>query len=261
MAIGHIGKKVNILAEDEILASRYNEFHTQKIRLDRIRVNAQPRNLTQGDSDSIVDLAESIRENGLLQPIVVMEDSQDKTVVHLIAGERRFRAYQWLKHSVIPAIVRPFNSNDAEILTHQLIENIHREELSIIEKADALYALKHRHHLSMDDMEKRTRLNRKTVWKYLAIARLTPEQKAEITRRKLSQKAIEQAYLANAEKSPAPSVKADTSQWLMVSDHTQLKIRPVTVKFTGNGAVSREILNTLASELEQALQLIRSKLQ
>lgn len=102
------------------------------IRLDQIRPNPyQPR--LDFSEEGIVELADSIRENGLIQPIVVrpVEDGQYEIVV----GERRYRACQILNHEAIPAIVAE-TSND-ESARMALIENLQREDLSSIEEAKA----------------------------------------------------------------------------------------------------------------------------
>lgn len=104
-----------------------------KIPVDSIIPNRhQPRQ--SFDEESIKELAQSIKENGLAQPIVVMRVNEN--VYELIAGERRLRAYKYLGFKEIEAIVRE-NLSDSKKLLTALIENIQREDLNPIEKAFA----------------------------------------------------------------------------------------------------------------------------
>ncbi len=122
-----IGEKEEI----EIIERTENE-EIKKIPLSNIVPNRyQPR--TVFDGEKIDELALTIRTHGIIQPIVVREYDQDK--FEIIAGERRFRAVTKLGWDTIPAIVKDFN--DAETASVALIENLQREELSVIEEAFA----------------------------------------------------------------------------------------------------------------------------
>lgn len=90
----------------------------------------QPRRIF--DELELQELADSIRHNGVIQPVVVREIGKDR--YELIAGERRFRASQLAELEVIPAIVRQFS--DEEALAVSLIENIQRQDLNIVEEAE-----------------------------------------------------------------------------------------------------------------------------
>lgn len=106
-----------------------------EISIDQIKPNKyQPR--TEFDSDAIFELAQSIRENGLIQPIVVRqtEDSYE-----IVAGERRYRACMMAGLTMIPAIV--MDATDQQSAELALIENIQRENLSAVEEAKAYKAL------------------------------------------------------------------------------------------------------------------------
>lgn len=101
----------------------------QEIALERIVPNPkQPR--IEFDEDALGELAESIRSQGVLQPVLVRPAGDH---YQLIAGERRFRASQRIGLATIPAIVRPIS--DDEILEVALIENLQREDLNAIEEA------------------------------------------------------------------------------------------------------------------------------
>ncbi len=91
------------------------------------------------DDVKITELANSIRESGLLQPIVVRVLDPEKGTYELIAGERRLLAHQRLGRATIPAIVRDVSDEEARNLV--LIENLQREDLTIIEEARCISAL------------------------------------------------------------------------------------------------------------------------
>ena len=103
----------------------------RQITIDSIKANPyQPR--TVWDEQEIADLAESIRSNGVIQPIIVRPSAEG---YELIAGERRLRAAQIVRLQTIPAIVR--EASDEQMLELALIENIHRTNLNPIERAKA----------------------------------------------------------------------------------------------------------------------------
>ena len=111
-----------------------NEVHN--VSISSIKTNPfQPR--LDFNEAEIKGLAESIRKQGLLQPIVVRQIGDH---FELISGERRFRAFQVLKNDSIPCIIKK-NVSDREMLELALIENIQREELNEIEKAVAYQKL------------------------------------------------------------------------------------------------------------------------
>ena len=102
----------------------------QPINIDEIKPNQyQPR--TSFDKEAIEELALSIKQNGLIQPIIVRESYMG---YELIAGERRYRACKSLGHKQINAIV--IKANEVQAATLALIENVQREDLSPIEEAN-----------------------------------------------------------------------------------------------------------------------------
>lgn len=89
----------------------------------------QPRHIF--NDDSLLELAESIGQHGLLQPIVVRVNEEEK--YELIAGERRYRAFELLGYDTIPSIIKDYNIKDSAILA--MIENIQRDDLHFYEVA------------------------------------------------------------------------------------------------------------------------------
>lgn len=104
---------------------------TVEIGIDLIQPNRhQPR--VEFNQEAILELAQSIRENGLIQPIVVRQIDDH---YEIIAGERRFRALQMLGHTTVNVLVS--QANDAQSAQMAIIENIQREDLTAIEEAKA----------------------------------------------------------------------------------------------------------------------------
>jgi len=124
-------RKFDDLLEEHQVNQKNNSEVVEEIDIDLIMPNPnQPRK--KFDEDKIDNLALSIRQNGLFQPIIVKK-TKDKYMI--IAGERRFRAFQHLNSKKIPAIIRQYQNNKVPEIA--LIENIQREDLNPIEEARA----------------------------------------------------------------------------------------------------------------------------
>ena len=118
----------------------------REIDVARIRPNPeQPR--MQFDEDALDELAESIRERGVLQPILLRPHGDDYMI---IAGERRWRAAQRARQHTIPAIVREIDESTTAELA--LIENIQRQDLNALEEAEGYRQLIQRHGHTQDDI-------------------------------------------------------------------------------------------------------------
>ena len=110
--------------------------HFAELRIDQIRPNPrQPRQVF--DTDALAELADSITEVGLLQPVVVRPLGNDE--YELVMGERRLRASQQAGRATIPAIIRPTEEHD--LLRDALLENLHRAQLNPLEEAAAYQQL------------------------------------------------------------------------------------------------------------------------
>ena len=142
----------------------------REIDIDRILPNShQPRK--NFDEDGLNELADSIREHGVVQPIVVraLEDG----FFQLIAGERRWRASQRAGLVRIPAVVREASEHAA--LEIALIENLQREDLNPIEEAQAYNQLILEFGMTQEEVARRVGKNRATIANMLRLLRLPPE--------------------------------------------------------------------------------------
>jgi ParB family chromosome partitioning protein len=126
----------------------------------------QPR--TDFNEERLEELTNSIREHGVIQPIIVNRVGQG---YHIVAGERRWRASQKAGRTTIPAIVREVSS-EQELMELSLIENIQRDDLNPIEEAEAYRALMEKCLLTQDDVAQKVGKDRSTVANMVRLLRL-----------------------------------------------------------------------------------------
>ena len=139
-----------------------------EVALETIQVNPyQPR--TYFDEDSLNELATSIRELGVIQPITVRKLGD---TYQLVSGERRFRASKLIGNKTIPAYIR--TANDQEMLEMALVENIQRKNLDPIEIALSYQRLIDEIQLTQENLSVRVGKKRSTVANYLRLLKLDP---------------------------------------------------------------------------------------
>ncbi|MDR1348012.1 MAG: ParB/RepB/Spo0J family partition protein [Prevotellaceae bacterium] len=152
-----------------------------EINIDDIEVNPyQPR--TNFDEDALTELAESIKEHGIIQPITVRQI--DKNKYQIISGERRYRASKIAGLEKIPAYIR--TSNDQDMLELALIENIQREDLDAIEVATSFNRLIEECDLTQELLGNRVGKKRATVTNYLRLLKLPAEIQLYIRNKQMS---------------------------------------------------------------------------
>ena len=135
----------------------------------------QPRMMF--DQDELTELADSIRENGVLQPLIVSRLSKKK--FGLVAGERRLRASKLAGLKTVPVIVRDINDDD-ELLEFALIENIQRTDLNPLEEAEAYRKLIDNFGLTQEDAARKVGKNRSTVANALRLLQLPEYLKEDL---------------------------------------------------------------------------------
>lgn len=163
----------NILKDDSPLLS--DQERIMQIPLEKIRANPlQPRH--NFEHEAMEDLTNSIREHGILQPLIVVKDEKGYEIV---AGERRFRASQILGLKTVPVIVRDIK--EQQKLELALVENIQRKDLNPIEEAIAYRRLIDEFNLTQEEAAKRVGKSRTVVTNTLRLLSLPSEiQKAVI---------------------------------------------------------------------------------
>ena len=179
-----LGKGLSALLQDpnkDSSISAVNSPMMAFIHPDEVAVNPyQPRTIF--DEEALADLAQSISELGIIQPITVRKISDGN--YQLVSGERRLRASKLAKLESIPAFVR--EANDQESLEMALVENIQREDLDPIEIALSYQRLIDEIDLTQESMSKRVGKKRSTITNYLRLLKLHPQVQGALRRREIS---------------------------------------------------------------------------
>jgi ParB family chromosome partitioning protein len=151
------------------------------LRIAQIEANPfQPRQ--EFDPTALAELAQSIRELGLIQPITVRKISAQK--YQIISGERRFRAAQMAGLDEVPVYMR--SADDQAMLEMALVENIQRENLNAIEVAISYKRLMEECSLTTEKLAERVGKDRTTVTNYVRLLKLPPEIQIGIIEKKIS---------------------------------------------------------------------------
>ncbi|MBD9085356.1 ParB/RepB/Spo0J family partition protein [bacterium] len=153
----------------QIEESVYETARTDEIvelDLDTLRANPyQPRKIF--DDDALQELADSIKEHGVFQPIIVKKSIKG---YEIIAGERRYRASKLAGKKTIPAIIRNFS--DEEMMEIALLENLQRENLTSIEEAEAYHMMLEQLHLTQEELATKVGKSRSHITNILGLLRL-----------------------------------------------------------------------------------------
>lgn len=150
-------------------AIRQRETEEYKVRLSRIEPNPdQPRK--DFNEEQLNELAESIRQFGILQPLLVQKKGD---MYEIIAGERRWRAAKLAGLKEVPVVVREYSEQQAVEIA--LIENVQREDLNPIEEALAYQRLMQEFHLKQEEIAERVSKNRSTITNSMRLLNLVPE--------------------------------------------------------------------------------------
>ena len=152
-----------------------------EIPLNQIERNPnQPRR--EFDEDSLRELAESIREIGIIQPITLHQTSEDRYMI--IAGERRWRASHLAGLTTIPAYIRTLN--DASIMTMALVENIQREDLNDIEVALAYQQMMEMEQMTQEKVAKSVGKSRTAVTNTLRLLHLPAKVQMALRKKEIT---------------------------------------------------------------------------
>jgi ParB family chromosome partitioning protein len=173
-----LGKGLSALIGDTMAAKAEasGESHGLRVPIDRISPSPyQPRR--SFDEVKIEELAASIRNQGIIQPLVVRR-KEDR--YELIAGERRWRAAMKAGLTEIPAVVR--EASDHEALQLALVENLQREDLNPIEEANGYRRLQEEFHWSQEEMADKVSKSRPAIANALRLLALPNEVQQEVTR-------------------------------------------------------------------------------
>jgi ParB family chromosome partitioning protein len=174
-----LGKGLGALIPTE--GMRDLESSLQEIPLNLIEPNPnQPRE--NWDEEALSELAASIRELGVLQPILVRTVGDDR--YQIVAGERRWRAAHRAGLATVPAVIR--DVDEATSVEHALVENLQREDLNPLEEASAYQQLIEDFQLTHDDIAKRVGRSRAAVTNTLRLLQLPPAVRHLVADNRLS---------------------------------------------------------------------------
>ena len=254
------------------------------VRINEVEPNRdQPRK--DFDEDALMELADSIRQFGILQPLLVQKK---KNYYEIIAGERRWRAAKLAGIKEVPIIVKDYT--DQEIVEISLIENIQRENLNPIEEAMAFKRLLQEFQLKQDEVAERVSKSRTAVTNSMRLLKLSPrvqqmiiddmistgharallaiddEEQQFILANKIFDEKLsvrETEKLVKALKNPKKEVKKEKSEHTFIYENIEEQIKnimgtkvSVTQKANGKGKIEIEYYSE--EELERIYDLIMS---
>lgn len=170
-----------LISEDQI--SNESGGYNEKFDIKNIAPNPyQPRMHIQ--PEQLIELADSIREHGIIQPLIITKDTKSEKYF-LIAGERRFRAAQLAGLKRVPVVIK--ESSPQEMLELALIENIQRQDLNPLEEAIAFKQLQDEFSLTQKDIAKKVGLSRVAVTNKIRLLNLPKQIKEAVLNEKLSE--------------------------------------------------------------------------
>ena len=184
---GGLGKGLDSLIPVNVLDTKENTQSVEKsqtpdtvVDIEKVYPNReQPRK--QFDEDALLELADSIKQVGLLQPILVQDRD---SYYEIIAGERRWRACMLAGLKEVPVIIRKFT--EQEIVEISIIENIQREDLNPIEEAMAYKRLLDEFNLKQDEVAEKVSKNRTTITNSIRLLKLCEDVRQMVIDKKLS---------------------------------------------------------------------------
>jgi ParB family transcriptional regulator, chromosome partitioning protein len=222
----------------------------------------QPR--TQFEKEALLELSESIKEHGIIQPVTVRKLGYDK--YQLISGERRFRASQIAGLTEIPAFIRI--ANDQEMLEMALVENIQRQDLDAIEVAFSYQKLIEECNLTQEQLSEKVSKKRSTVANYLRLLKLPVEIQLAIRTKEISMGHARALINITEEKKQLQIAKRIIQEGLSVRQVEELvkdeKVKDVEKKSTSKAPsilsfTNQKIMEDLSNILQTKVQIQKNK--
>ena len=282
-----IPNKKNDISDSKVEKKQEKENDSPKsgeiiVRINEVEPNRdQPRK--DFDEDALMELADSIRQFGILQPLLVQKK---KNYYEIIAGERRWRAAKLAGIKEVPIIVKDYT--DQEIVEISLIENIQRENLNPIEEAMAFKRLLQEFQLKQDEVAERVSKSRTAVTNSMRLLKLSPrvqqmiiddmistgharallaiddEEQQFILANKIFDEKLsvrETEKLVKALKNPKKEVKKEKSEHTFIYENIEEQIKnimgtKVSVNQKANGKGKIEIEYYSEEELERIYDLL-----
>ena len=282
-----IPNKKNDISDSKVEKKQEKENDSPKSGEIMVRINEVEPNRDQPrkdfDEDALMELADSIRQFGILQPLLVQKK---KNYYEIIAGERRWRAAKLAGIKEVPIIVKDYT--DQEIVEISLIENIQRENLNPIEEAMAFKRLLQEFQLKQDEVAERVSKSRTAVTNSMRLLKLSPrvqqmiiddmistgharallaiddEEQQFILANKIFDEKLsvrETEKLVKALKNPKKEVKKENSEHTFIYENIEEQIKnimgtKVSVNQKANGKGKIEIEYYSEEELERIYDLL-----
>jgi len=263
--------------------SIHDDDKVVEIPLSQLRANPYQPRKTFND-EAIQELAESIRQHGVIQPIIVRSVLKG---YEIIAGERRFRASQYCGKATVPAVVRSFS--DQQVMEIALIENLQRENLNAMEIAVAYQGLMEQFSLTQEELSLKVGKSRSHIANFLRLLSLPEEVKENVSRgtlsmgharaivgikdpilvKQLAKQCVEQEWsvreleeaVKNLDRKPADKAKLKVKKRDPYIDHLEEDLRErfkTTVKIKHNKDKGKIELNYYSKQdLERLLELLQ----
>lgn len=216
------------------------------IPIEKIQPNEyQPRH--HFDEDKLFELAQSIRENGLIQPVVVRE-IEDR--YEIIAGERRYRAMMMIGYTEVPVLIADVKDEDMAALA--LIENIQRENLSVVEEARAYKEILSIQHMTQKALAEQMGKSQSAVANKLRLLELNPVVLESLDKREITERHA-RAMLSLDKDKQVEVLEAVVKKGLNVRQTEALINKPPKQKKAATKGFSKHIkigINTVKRSLE-----------
>lgn len=177
-----LGRGLAALINSNEMANTNNSF-VENFDINNIQPNPyQPR--MHIDPEELIEIADSIREHGVIQPLIITKDKNSDRYF-LIAGERRLRASQLAGMKTIPVLLK--DSSPQEMLELAIIENVQRKDLNPLEEAYAFKQMQDEFGISQDIIAKKMGLSRVAITNKIRLLNIPDEVKEEVLNEKLSE--------------------------------------------------------------------------
>lgn len=223
-------------SEDVAMGISLNEINVSNIKPNQF----QPR--TNFDDEKIVELASTLAEHGMIQPIVVRKLDNEDNMYEIIAGERRFRAAKKLGWEKVPVVVNNLSDNQSAAIA--LIENLQREELSSIEEAQAYEKLLKIYEITQEALATNLGVSQSTIANKLRLLKLPNSIQMFVVEKKITERHARALIALKDEQQQLELIEEIVNKPLTVLQ-TEEKIKKIIFndKLTTQPKPIRKILN------------------
>ena len=245
-----LGRGLDALISTESVRTQGSSTISE-IPLDQIEPNAdQPRSLF--DSEALQELANSIREIGIIQPITLRQIAENR--FQIIAGERRWRASQLAGKTTIPAYIRTIK--DENVMEMALVENIQREDLNAIEIALAYQHLLENDGMTQEKVSERVGKSRAAIANYLRLLRLPAQIQLS-----LQKKEIDMGHARALLSLDSPSLQIKLYKEIMKNNYSVRKVEEMVTLLKNGEDVSSGAKKIVAKQtLPEEFNVLKDRL-